>query len=139
MTAYGGRYEFDGKTVQHHIDISWNEIWTGTTVVRELKKSDKLVCSSPAAPSSGDGGKKWHDPDQHSASRNGHWFRANARTLAMRPSLTVIWAICALVSASARADYQAGTFRCYEPGPDEDKASIWRITVANDNIRRAVR
>jgi hypothetical protein len=41
----------------------------------------------------------------------------------------------AFVSFSARADYQAGTFRCYKPGPDEDKASIWRITFANDNIR----
>jgi hypothetical protein len=56
MTAYGGKYEFDGKTVQHHIDISWNEVWTGTTVVRELKREgDKLVYSSPAAPFSSDG------------------------------------------------------------------------------------
>src|SRR6266566_8304536 len=56
MTAYGGTYEFDGKRVQHHIDISWNEVWTGTTVVRELKReSDKLVYTSPAAPFSADG------------------------------------------------------------------------------------
>jgi hypothetical protein len=56
MTAYGGTYEFDGNTVQHHIDISWNEVWTGTTVVRELKREgDKLVYSSPAAPFSSDG------------------------------------------------------------------------------------
>ena len=56
MTAYGGTYEFDGKTVQHHIDISWNEVWTGTTVVRVLKREgDKLVYSSPAAPFSSDG------------------------------------------------------------------------------------
>jgi hypothetical protein len=56
MTAYGGTYEFDGKTVQHHIDISWNEVWTGTTVVRDLKREgDKLVYSSPAAPFSSDG------------------------------------------------------------------------------------
>jgi hypothetical protein len=56
MTAYGGTYEFDGKTVKHHIDISWNEVWTGTTVIRELKReSDKLVYSSPAAPFSSDG------------------------------------------------------------------------------------
>ena len=56
MTAYGGTYEFDGQTVQHHIDISWNEVWTGTTVVRELKREgDKLIYSSPAAPFSSDG------------------------------------------------------------------------------------
>jgi lipocalin-like protein len=56
MTAYGGTYEFDGKTVRHHIDISWNEVWTGTTVARELKREgEKLVYSSPAGPFSGDG------------------------------------------------------------------------------------
>src|SRR6476659_2998924 len=29
MTAYSGTYKFDGKTVEHSIDISWNEYWTG--------------------------------------------------------------------------------------------------------------
>jgi hypothetical protein len=53
----------------------------------------------------------------------------------MRRSLTVVWALLALISTPARADYQAGTFRCYKPGSDEEKPSIWRITVANDNIR----
>src|SRR3974390_2263819 len=53
----------------------------------------------------------------------------------MRRSLTVIWALLAFVSASARADYQVGTFRGYEPGPDQEKTSIWQITAANDNIR----
>jgi hypothetical protein len=56
MTAYGGTYTFDGKRVQHHIDISGNEVWTGTTVVREITKDgDKLVYSSPAAPFASDG------------------------------------------------------------------------------------
>jgi Lipocalin-like domain len=56
MTAYGGTYDFDGKTVRHHIDISWNEVWTGTTVARELRRDgDRLVYSSPAAPFSSDG------------------------------------------------------------------------------------
>jgi hypothetical protein len=57
MSAYGGTYEFDdGKTVQHHIDISWNEVWTGATVVREVKREgNKLVYSSSATPFSGDG------------------------------------------------------------------------------------
>src|SRR6516162_1513342 len=27
MTAYGGTYKYDGSTVEHHIDISWNEVW----------------------------------------------------------------------------------------------------------------
>lgn len=52
----GGTYTFDGKRVQHHIDISGNEVWTGTTVVREITKDgDKLVYSSPAAPFASDG------------------------------------------------------------------------------------
>ena len=56
MAAYGGTYKFDGKTVEHHIDISWNEVWTGTTVIREIKKEgDKLVYTSAAAPFGGDG------------------------------------------------------------------------------------
>jgi len=56
MSAYGGTYEFDGKRVQHHIDISWNQVWTGTTVIRELKKQDdKLVYTAAAAPFAGDG------------------------------------------------------------------------------------
>ena len=38
MLAYGGTYKFDGKSVQHNIDISWNEIWTGISVIREIRK-----------------------------------------------------------------------------------------------------
>src|SRR5437762_5599373 len=34
MTAYGGTYRFDGKNVAHNIDISWNEVWTGSKQVR---------------------------------------------------------------------------------------------------------
>ncbi len=56
MVAYGGTYEFDGRTVKHHVDISWNEIWTGTTQVREVQKQgDKLIFTGQAAPYSGDG------------------------------------------------------------------------------------
>jgi hypothetical protein len=56
MCAYGGTYKFDGETVEHHIDISWNEIWTGTTVVRAVKKEgDKLVYTQSAAPFGSDG------------------------------------------------------------------------------------
>jgi len=56
MTAYGGTYKFDGKRVEHHIDISWNEAWTGMTVVRDFKKEgDKLVYTTRPAPSPVDG------------------------------------------------------------------------------------
>jgi hypothetical protein len=48
MTAYGGTYEFDGTTIKHHIDISWNEVWTGTTEVRSVTRDgERLVYTTP--------------------------------------------------------------------------------------------
>ena len=56
MTAYGGTYKFDGKRVEHYIDISWNEVLTGTTVVRDITRDgERLVYTSPPARFSGDG------------------------------------------------------------------------------------
>jgi hypothetical protein len=34
MVSYAGTYTFDGKTVTHHVEISWNELWTGTNQIR---------------------------------------------------------------------------------------------------------
>ena len=54
--AYGGTYNYDGKTVVHHVDICWNESWTGTDVVREVKlDGSKLTLSTVPAPSPIDG------------------------------------------------------------------------------------
>jgi hypothetical protein len=56
MTAYGGTYTFDGSTMEHHIDISWNEVWTGTTQIRDVKRDgDKLVYTTRPAPFSANG------------------------------------------------------------------------------------
>jgi hypothetical protein len=56
MTAYGGTYKFDGKTMEHHIDISWNEVWTGTTQFRDVKKEgDRLIYTTRPAPFVSDG------------------------------------------------------------------------------------
>src|SRR5262245_25025549 len=56
MAAYAGTYKFDGNKVEHHIDISWNELWTGTTVVRDIKKEgEKLGYTARPAPCRGDG------------------------------------------------------------------------------------
>ena len=56
MTAYGGTYKFDGKTIEHHIDISWNEVWTGTKQVRNVKRDgNRLIYTTRPAPSPDDG------------------------------------------------------------------------------------
>jgi hypothetical protein len=34
VLAYAGRYTVSGNEVTHHVDISWNEAWTGTSQVR---------------------------------------------------------------------------------------------------------
>jgi hypothetical protein len=47
MIAYGGTYTYDGKTVVHHVDISWNENWTGTDSEREVKfEGNRLMLST---------------------------------------------------------------------------------------------
>ncbi len=56
MLAYGGTYKYDGTRIEHHIDISWNELWTGTTAIRNVRKEgDKLIYTTDPTPSSGDG------------------------------------------------------------------------------------
>ena len=32
-----GAYTIDGDKVSHHVDVSWNQAWTGTTQVRQFK------------------------------------------------------------------------------------------------------
>jgi Lipocalin-like domain len=34
MFAYAGTYTLEGNKVTHHVDISWNEAWTGSEQVR---------------------------------------------------------------------------------------------------------
>jgi hypothetical protein len=56
MLAYSGTYKFDGTTVEHRIDLSWNEVWGGTTQVRDIKKDgDRLIYTTRPAPSPIDG------------------------------------------------------------------------------------
>ena len=37
VLAYAGTYTVDGEKVIHHVDISWNQSWTGTDQVRFYK------------------------------------------------------------------------------------------------------
>ena len=56
MLAYGGTYDFDGKKVEHHVDMSWNELRSGTTVIRDVsKENDRLVYTTRLAPHASDG------------------------------------------------------------------------------------
>jgi len=48
MSAYGGTYTFDGKTVRHHVDIAWNEVWSGITQERAVtREGDRLTLTTP--------------------------------------------------------------------------------------------
>jgi Lipocalin-like domain len=56
MSAYGGTYSFDGKKVEHHIDQAWNEVWAGTTVIRDVKvEGNRVTYTTRPAVFSGDG------------------------------------------------------------------------------------
>jgi hypothetical protein len=56
MQAYTGTYDFDGKKVTHHVDVSWNQIWTGTDLVRNVSVDGRrVVITTIPAPSPIDG------------------------------------------------------------------------------------
>jgi hypothetical protein len=56
MAAYAGTFTLDGNTVTHHVDISWNEHWTGSDQVRNLRlEGDQLYISSNPLPNDIDG------------------------------------------------------------------------------------
>ena len=56
MTAYAGTYTFDGTTVEHNIEISMNEVWSGTKQIRTVKRDgDRLVYATPPFPFHSDG------------------------------------------------------------------------------------
>jgi Lipocalin-like domain len=47
MISYAGTYTFDAEKVVHHVDISWNQNWTGTDQVRFYKlDGDTLTITS---------------------------------------------------------------------------------------------
>jgi len=56
MLAYSGTYKFDGENTEHHIDGSWNQVWTGTTQIRNVRKGgDRLIYTTQPGPSPIDG------------------------------------------------------------------------------------
>jgi hypothetical protein len=55
MFAYAGTYSVQGDKVIHHVDISWNESWTGTDQVRlfEVSGNTLTLATRIADPASG--------------------------------------------------------------------------------------
>jgi hypothetical protein len=49
LTAYAGTYTLDAEKVIHHVDVSWNEAWTGTDQVRfyKLDGNTLTITSAP--------------------------------------------------------------------------------------------
>ena len=49
MFAYSGSYTLESDRVVHHVDLSWNEAWTGTDQVRSCKVDEHTLTytSSP--------------------------------------------------------------------------------------------
>jgi len=51
VLAYGGTYTVSGNEVTHHVDISWNEVWTGSDQVRTFRfDGNRVVLSTRPSP-----------------------------------------------------------------------------------------
>jgi hypothetical protein len=48
MVAYAGRFTLDGEKIVHHIDVSWNQAWTGTDHVRFYKLEGDILTITTA-------------------------------------------------------------------------------------------
>jgi hypothetical protein len=56
MVAYGGSYTVEPDVVRHHLDISWNQIFTGADQVRNAEFRDgRFIMSTNPQPRSQDG------------------------------------------------------------------------------------
>lgn len=56
MLSYGGVYTVTGDVVTHHVDISWNEKFTGGVQTRHFAlDGDRLTLSTPQSPDPIDG------------------------------------------------------------------------------------
>ena len=52
QVAYGGTYTYSGNQIQHHVDLSWDETRSGTTVTRTITRNgDRLTYVTEPHPS----------------------------------------------------------------------------------------
>jgi hypothetical protein len=56
MFAYAGTYSVQTGRVTHHVDVSWNEVWTGTDQVRfyEVNGNTLTITARVVDPKSGE-------------------------------------------------------------------------------------
>jgi Lipocalin-like domain len=50
MFAYGGTFSVADNKVIHHVDVSWNETWTGTDQVRAFEISQNILTITSSIP-----------------------------------------------------------------------------------------
>jgi len=56
MVAYSGSYKFDGKIVEHRVDVAWNEVWNDTLLKLDaVRNGDRLTYTTAPIPFAGDG------------------------------------------------------------------------------------
>jgi hypothetical protein len=56
MLSYAGTYTIDGDEVTHHVDVSWNESWTGTKQTRVFRfDGGRLQLATKPSPDPVDG------------------------------------------------------------------------------------
>jgi Lipocalin-like domain len=56
MIAYAGTYRIEGEKVVHDVEVSWNQLWTGSRQVRLFKvEGDTLTITTAVAKSPRDG------------------------------------------------------------------------------------
>ena len=47
MVAYGGTYTYTGNQIEHHVELSWDETRSGTTVTRKVARDgDRLTLTT---------------------------------------------------------------------------------------------
>ena len=62
MFAYSGRYTVEPDRIVHHVDLSWNEAWSGTDQVRYcIVENDTLTYSSAPGRNPFDGREVVHE------------------------------------------------------------------------------
>lgn len=64
VISYAGTYTISGNELTHHVDISWNQAWTGTKQLRIAKfEGNRVSLSTPVSPGSGGWQDERSQPD----------------------------------------------------------------------------